>query len=358
LTTLDSTPSAHDSLSLDGATYHFTPHPMLPAATREPYVMEGAEAVVYQARREADGALFALKAPKPAYRTHRAVVVTEALARLADAAARDAAPGFAVARRVCLTRATHPDALARWPALEYAALMPWVAGQSWASLLLDRYASQAYTADRARTLATALATALWRLEGFGAAHTDLAGDNLILTPDGHGVELLDLEGAYLPDLPRPDRVSVGTAGYQLPVHAQAPTGAGRRRWRWRQTGAMSDDLWRPEGDRFAAAILLVELIVWADPAVRAATPVGAESLFQPGELGQTSRAGRADGASVAVSGAYGPTRLSNRLAVVRAALDAAHPPLLELFERAWAASDLRDCPGLGEWALALIPPSA
>ncbi len=335
------TPRAGDSLILNDATYTFTPHPLLPAATGEPYAMEGAEAVVYQLRRAADGALFALKALKPAYRGPRAIAVTQALNRLADDAAHDATPGFAVARRVCLTRDAHPDALTRWPSLEYAALMPWVMGRSWASLLLDRHASQSYSPTQARALGATLATALCWLEALHGAHTDLAGDNLILTDDttsGRGIELLDLEGVYLPGLPRPHHTSQGTAGYQPRFVAPTARNASRRGWRrWRAT--TPGDLWRPEGDRFAAAILLTELLVWADPAVRAATPVAAESLFQSGELGQTAR--------------NDLPPASDKLGAVRAALGSIHPPLLALFDRVWAARSLRECPAVGEWALML-----
>jgi len=340
---------------LGDATYAFVPHPLLPAASGEPYAMEGAEAVVYQLRRQSDGALFALKAPKPAYYTPRAIAVTQALSRLADEATRDATPGFTVARRVCLTRDAYPDALARWPQLEYATLMPWIAGRSWTSLLLDRQASQTYTAEQALALATTLATALWWLEGLRGAHTDLAGDNLILTADGRGVELIDLEGVYFPGLPRPPRASQGTAGYQPRFLTSVARGAGWRRWPWRQRRTPpTDDLWRPEGDRFAAAILLTELLCWADVHVRAVTPIGAESLFQPGELGQAVE--RAASAERAES----PTDATGRAASSRALLDAVrgdlratYPPLLSLFGRAWAAPGLRECPEVGEWALAL-----
>lgn len=345
------TPQAGDALAFSEATYTFAPHPLLPASSGEPYAMEGAEAVVYQMRRQPDGALFALKAPKPAYRSPRAIAVTAALARLADEATHEATSGFAAARRVCLTRGAHPDALARWPAFEYATLMPWLTGRNWSSMLLDRQASQAYTAEQALALATSLATALRRLETIGGAHTDLAGDNLILTADGLGVELIDLEGVYLPGLPRPPRVSQGTAGYQ-PRFLAHPLIAKGWRWPWRHRAtAPTDDLWRPDGDRFAAAILLTELLTWADANVRAATPIGAESLFQPDELGWApSGVARAERRT---KGAGDATPDGARLAAVWGALRAIHPPLLALLERAWAARGLGDCPAIGEWAQAL-----
>ncbi|HLY31700.1 MAG TPA: hypothetical protein VKQ36_11785, partial [Ktedonobacterales bacterium] len=135
------------TLRIGAETYAFRPHPTLTPSLGEVYALVGGEATIYQLRQVGSGALFALKIPRPVYCTARAVTVTQALARLI------AIPGFAAARRRCLTRASDPLLIAQWSALEYATLAPWIAGRSWADLLLDRAASETYTREQALTLA-------------------------------------------------------------------------------------------------------------------------------------------------------------------------------------------------------------
>ncbi len=312
-----------EPLVIGGEEYTFTPHPALPATSGEVYALEGGEATVYQLQQVGSGRLFALKVPKPTYRSARALAVTHALASLA------AIPGFAAANRRCLTGESDPALIARWPDLEYALLMPWLLGRSWADLLLDRLASAAYTRSHALTLARSLAQSLAQLETLGGAHTDLAGDNLLLSPevaDGSRVELIDLEGVYLPGLPRPPVASQGTLGYRPPWLGHMP----RRRFGW---GARSeDDLWGPLGDRYAGAMLLTELLVWCEGAVRLHTPAGAEALFQ-------------------MQAAH--DEHSILLKAIRLALAVWGVPIRDLFHRAWAARRLADCPPLSEWAAAL-----
>jgi len=172
-------------------------------------------------------------------------------------------------------------------------------------------ASVSYTRIQAVDLALATAHILWGLETQGFAHTDIAGGNVVCKSNFQHVELLDIESLYMPHAPRPRKESHGSLGYQH-----------RRR----------HGQWRPEGDRFAGAILLTEMLTWWHPFVRAQTPQGAESLFLPEELQKTG---------------------SHRWHTVRDVLWSFGPDVLHLFDLAWASGNLRQCPDFSTWTSCL-----
>ena len=301
-------PTVETTFAVWGSLFRFMPHPWYSDEPDDVFAMEGGEAQIYQVREVATGALAALKVTKPLFRGEHIARSVAALLPYVSL------PGLAAANRICLTRADYPALIASFPDLEYAILMPWIEGRSWAGLILDPALSDAYTEEHALSLARATAQILWNLEAHHLAHTDVAGGNVVLRPDFKGIELLDIENLYIPGVPAPRHWSRGSPGYQ---HPQA-----------RQRGQ-----WLPEGDRFAGAILLVEMLAWADPRVRDLTPSGAETLFQPEELQQVGAA---------------------RWQATRDALWALCPPTLRLFDQVWSAPTLAECPELGEWALALL----
>ena len=155
---------------------------------------------------------------------------------------------------------------------------------------------------------------MWKLEFRGLTHTDIAGSNVLLSPDYKQIQLLDLEGMYVPGLPVPKKRSRGTPGYQ---HS-SPGSRGQ---------------WCPEGDRFAGAILLTEMLTWWEPRVRAHVADHAETLFRPDELQ-----------------VIGPPGWQ----VVREALHSIHSNILSLFDQAWASPSLAECPDLATWAKTLF----
>jgi hypothetical protein len=295
------------TLEVGSSYFAFQPHPLLPAEMGEVYVIEGGEALIYQVREEATGNLYALKVSKPSNRGPHIARSVEALLPYADL------PGLALGRRLCLTQNAFPRLIAAFPDLQYAVVMPWLTGRTWAGFMADRAASAGYTPSDALALAAVTAQVLWDLEAHHLAHTDIAGGNVVITPDSWHAELLDIESLYIPHAPTPPYVSRGTPGYQLP-----------------HVGKQGN--WCAAGDRFAGAILLTEMLAWADPIVRVATPDGADSLFQQSELQWLD---------------------VPRWQAARDALWALCPPLLALFDQAWAATTLEECAELGSWALAL-----
>lgn len=304
----DFAPRLGTQVYIGPAAYGFMPHPLFPADMDEVFVVEGGEALIYQLQNLATGDLWALKVSKPSYRGEHIARSVAALAPYANL------PGLYLGNRLCITRQAHPQLVAQYPDLEFAVLMPWIAGRTWAGFLADPDTSATYTPYQARDLAAAAAQVLWDLEAHHLAHTDIAGGNVILAPDLKRVELLDIENLYMPNAPAPVRRSLGSPGYQhrsLDKRGQ----------------------WRPEGDRFAGAMLLTEMLAWWDPTVRSRTQPGSDSLFQPAELQEVG---------------------SPNWQATRDALWAVCQPALPLFDAAWASNDLAACPELSAWALALL----
>jgi hypothetical protein len=85
----------------------------------------------------------------------------------------------------------------------------------------------------------------------------------------------------------------------------------------------------PAGDRFAACVLLAEMLTWHDPKIRR---VAADSsLFEQAEL---------------------CTRTKKHGLVMRA-LRAHSQDLADLFEQGWHSEGLEDCPTLADWFSAM-----
>ena len=295
------------TVTIRTSSYGFMPHPIFSADMDEVFVIEGGEALIYQLQDVETGELWALKVLKPAYRGDHVARSVAALAPYAHL------PGLLLGNRFCLTRETAPDLIVRYPQLEYAVLMPWIFGHTWAGLLFDRSASAAYSREVAFSLTGATAQVLWELEAHHLAHTDIASGNVICLPGG-GIELLDIENLYMPGAERPRQQSMGSPGYQHPQMDSA-------------------GYWRPDGDRFSGAILLAEMLSWWDPLVRSLVPDGAESFFRPYELQEVGL----------------PLWQAMRDAIWEIC-----PPALQLFDDAWASADLSECPTLEDWAFTLL----
>ncbi len=283
--------------------YEFLSYQYLPDDEPGVCMIEGQEGFIYALRNPDDETFWTLKVFKPAYRDAHIAYVTEALLRYKSIA------GFYLGHRICFTRAQYASLLDEYPELEYAVIMPWLAWKTWLGLLRSPQLSASYTRIQAMKLALASAKVLEVLERNGLAHTDLAGGNIMYTADFTRMELLDIEGLYLPDIAAPKRLSYGSPGYQH-----------RRLGRNGQYTA--------PGDRFAGAILLTEMLTWWNPLIRAQTAQNAMSLFAPEELQKTT---------------------NTLWLTVRDVLWSLNPELLSLFDQAWASANLSQCPPLSAW---------
>ncbi len=284
--------------------YEFLPHPVLSGEVQH-IVRERAS--IYQLRRYPDGSHWALKVHHPGYRDPQVAQHTERLQQFQHL------PGLQTAQRFCLTRAICPELLTLCPDLEWAVVMPWIQGPTWAGFMDDAQISATYTMPQALDLALTMAYTLWSLETNQLTHTDVAGDNVVVISPKR-VEFIDIDGLYVRGTPLPILPSRGWRGYQ---HRQLD-----------QRGNC-----RPEGDRYAGAILLTEMLTWWNPLVRALTE--GDSYFQLGAQEQ-------------------PELLRTRLKTVRTVLRQIHPSLRELFLHAWNSNDLAECPDFASWVMALL----
>lgn len=291
-----------------GETYfEFLPHPLFLDDADAVFVLEGGTAFIYKIRNVDTGEHHALKVFKRDSRNEQVAYIAASLTQYADL------PEIQAERRVCITKNVYPELIKTYPELAYAILMPWINTPTWAGILLSPQASAAYTREQALSLAQATAHALSNLEAHGLAHADIAGGNVVPISDKQQIQLLDPENMYMPGMPTPQKLSQGTPGYQH----QHPGPQGQ---------------WCPEGDRFAGAILLTEMLTWWNPRVRARVDEDNETLFRPEELQALE---------------------APCLQAVRDTLHAFSPSLLKLFDQTWLSRTLADCPPLRAWAASL-----
>jgi hypothetical protein len=161
-------------------------------------------------------------------------------------------------------------------------------------------------------LATRTAEILAGLEERQLVHADISSSNVFIDAVGQRprIELIDVEDMFHPnfiDVPDPPD---GTPGYRHPRNE----GQGCR---------------NPHGDRFAASILLAEMLTWHQSAIR--TMADEESVFRQNELCRDTR----------------------KFTVMRDALTAHSKAAADLFEQAWRSYGLSGCPTLAQWRSAL-----
>ncbi len=283
-------------LEIEGKIYRITECPQAPGM---PYGQEGRRAVVYQLHSES-GNKQALKVFKNRFRVPGMVGVAEQLEQYGNL------PGLQASKRIVLTASRHDELLAEYPDLTYAVLMPWVEGLTWQEFLLELVKIDS---GRSLRIARAYSRQMLSLEEKRLAHCDLSGPNLIIQPEDIPA-LVDLEEMYGPGFLEPREIPAGSPGY---AHKSAPRG-----------------IWSDEGDRFAGAILLAEMLCWHDPAVREAA--WGESYFASKDM-QTE---------------------NQRLDILRNSLRTNYGKhILNIFNQAWRSDNLRDCPTFAEWAVAL-----
>jgi hypothetical protein len=298
-------PQAGQTVTIRDTIYQIAEHP---AAPDFPFGQEGRAGIVYQLVGESEP--IALKVFKPRF-------VTPDLVSLADQIESFAViPGLSVCHRKVLTPQQDASLLRQAPELTYAVLMPWITGPSWMQILLDK---PSFTPQQSLSLAQALTQMLSIMEQKGIAHCDLSAANLLFpslagtaTQESFSpVELVDVEQIYARNLNRPEMIPSGSDGY---AHKSVRT----------------ERMWNVKADRFAGAVLLAEILSWCEPIIQDAA--WGESFFDQHELQQScdryhllhQTLGRAWGAHVA-----------------------------GLFQRAWHADLLDDCPTFGEWLIAL-----
>ena len=149
------------------------------------------------------------------------------------------------------------------------------------------------------------------LERRELVHADISSTNVFVPAlNPPSIELIDVEDMYHPKFVEIEFKPDGSPGYQHPRN-------------------VGKGCWNRFGDRFAASILLAEMLAWHDPEVRARNADA--SLFAQEEL----------------------CSLGFKFDLVRAAVARQSPTAARLFDRAWASNGLTDCPTLAEWKRAV-----
>jgi serine/threonine protein kinase len=290
-------------LTIDGRRYGFrsVPHPAAPASA---HVISAGRADVHRVQELASKSEYALKVFMA---RHRGPQVAEACARL-DAHKRSG--GLSVCDRRCLSPGRADETIADFPNLAFAVLMPWVRGESWFDVLAKGKSGGSWSEADGTAFALRLATVLFHLERSGMAHGDVSSGNVILNRQSRDLQLVDVEDLYAPGWPRPQSPSTGTPGYR---HRNIPA-----------------DVWSAAADRFAAGILLCEMLTWSNAGIRSLAH--GESYFDQTMIDQAD------------NGAYAP---------LRAAVSRWGPDLVSLLDCAWSSADVNDCPSLSDWHGAL-----
>lgn len=287
-------PKPNDPLMIRGSVYYFAPHPRFP---RRALGMGASRGTVYQVVTRGNQSAYALKVFKELYRDQRYAhhpEIWEGLSKI---------PGLRVCDRIVLNLNDDAGLLHHHPDLAYTILMPWVADEIWQAMV---HCKTQITAEISCTLAQSLARVLAELERRGVAHCDMAGRNVAIIQQKWRVELIDVEDLYAPGLSQPSPVSAKSPGY---AHCTP-----------------HDEMWNPEADRFAGAVVLAEMLGWCDPDVR--NQAYGETYFDPKEMQQPCK----------------------RFNVIRGALaDHWGKEIAQAFEEAWYSRTLDKCPSLDQW---------
>ena len=284
-------PEINAKLLLDKK-YHFMETPHAPGVV---YAEIGRKAKVYKVKN--GGKAYALKAFKPKYRSKEIVENTSRIAKFADV------PSLSVANRLVITPDNYPEAIENYPAFAYAVLMPWIEGMSWFNFVSRRTPLKKHESLR---LAHQFIDTIVEFEKKGLAHCDLSGGNFVFSEDFCHVELIDIEDMFGYDLIQPTENPVGTKGY-VPNWLKAK-------------GA-----WEAGADRFAASILVCEILGWQSQEIRDAS--SGDTYFADGEFGHKSK----------------------RFRLLNDYLKELHPELARLFQAIWYATSLEECPRINEW---------
>lgn len=283
---------------LNHVNFTIAEHPQAPGV---PYGQEGRVATVYKLESPSDA--LAIKVFKKKYRDPMLVRLTKQLQPFARF------DGLSVCDRYVLTTQSHPSILARHPDLLYSVVMPWIEGETWMDVILDK---KDMGKEAIYRLVKRFLQIMVNLEEQGIAHCDLSGANVMLsgTPGHEDVELVDVEQLFAPGLSQPTAFTAGTPGYSHPRD--------------------SNGNWNAAADRFSGAILLIEMMGWIDSRIREIS--GDESYFDQSELQQNTQRYRTLRQSL--EGNWG-RRVAN------------------LLDQVWNSSSPAECPTFGEWYLAI-----
>lgn len=289
-------PEVGDTLVIDSENYFFRENPGAPGFV---HAQDGRFGTIYCLIDEQDKE-YALKKFLPTHRKAAQIERNSKLKKFANIA------GMRVCERSVLT--DKQPTVKKFPDLLYSIKMPWVKGKIWSNYLADRLE---ISPAASLSLAKILSNIVFELEKRGLAHCDLSSGNIVIEDDSYQkIQLIDVEGMYWDQLDSLDYKLLGTPGY-------APE--------W--LDMVEEGVYCQEGDRFAGAILLSEVLCWQFSDFRQKS-YNETSYFDPMEVGKGS---------------------PERYKLMLRCLNNLEPQLGQLLERTWKATSLQRCPTIQEW---------
>ena len=247
-------PKPNSQITIGLKDFTFVPHPMLKEVT---FAQEGRLAIIY-AMVDSDNQPYALKQYKLFVRDEiieKQTVYLQPYSLLA---------GLHTCNRFVITQDTDPELVKKYPELEFAIVLPWVSGYSWFDFIAtDRQISSNEGLDLALQLSSILAT----MENHGIAHCRLSSTQVMIDLSKIGdqaIEIIGFDNVYGPGSPKPKKIVSGFESYTHRNHK-----------------------WGGSGDRFAGAILLLELLTRHDTRILYASEN--ESYFNYKEIHTNSK---------------------------------------------------------------------
>lgn len=283
-------PTLDTKLFIDGQTYSFS------EVRGIPYKEWGKASRVFKISSAQNN--FGLKVFFPSFRNSSTLRNTKKISSID-------LPGLSAANRKLLSKAHYPELIRKHKDLENAILMPWVHGLTWNNYLAKR---SPLSVDKGLKLAKELSSLLSKFEQRKLAHCDISSKNVVFNGKEGSIQLVDIEEMYGEDFFPPEKTPAGSPGY-------AP--------KW----VLDRGLWQKEADRYAAGLILSEMIVWSDKQVRKAS--AGESFFNPQEVGLKEG--------------------GERFELMKKALKEVNPQISDLFEQTWFATRIKECPTLENW---------
>lgn len=296
-------PELDTEIKIRSMSFKMAEHPLFQGV---PFGQEGREGTVYKLIGE-DGQFSALKVFRPAFRYPSIVKHARKISDFSSIS------GLSACYREVLNPKEDMDIISAYPELLYAALMPWIEGETWTEILVSK---EVLSRKHSLELALAFVSRLVEMEQAGIAHTDLSASNIILLnadmeSESWSMEFVDMEGLYAKQLKEPDNLPEGATGYTASFLREYPD-------------------WSTLSDRFSGGILLAEMLGWSSKEICEAA--WGESYFEPLEIQQDC----------------------DRYGALTRILEEQYGPVISVFlNRLWNAEQLQQCPAFGEWQVAL-----
>ncbi|MFY9620637.1 MAG: serine/threonine-protein kinase [Pyrinomonadaceae bacterium] len=192
--------------------------------------------------------------------------------------------------------------------IDGAVLMPQVMSTTWADLAASIRDGANLSRVERLLLCQKLSEKIGWLESVGLAHRDLSSTNVLIDGLNIEVHLIDWDSLYHPTLAMPSNAGCGTKGYIAPFV--------------RVGSEAAQSTWLENSDRFALAILNVELLSMAAKVPPAGELIGQDDIY---------------------------LRSGKGLRAVRDSLRHTFVRAVELMDAAIAARSFVECPNPSDW---------